>query len=102
MNDENTLRTYGKKTDAYTVFSKMLKRGHPPADWESLTQETERKPLMVFTMPAERIGVDQRASFLIPRPESLQPQPFAVLPGYPQECLINNDHVDTLSINDLM
>lgn len=25
MNDENTLRTYGKKTDAYTVFSKMLK-----------------------------------------------------------------------------
>ncbi|MCC7803102.1 toxin YhaV, partial [Escherichia coli] len=21
--------------------SKMLKRGHPPADWESLTQETE-------------------------------------------------------------
>lgn len=41
MNDENTLRTYGKKTDAYTVFSKMLKRGHPPADWESPTQETE-------------------------------------------------------------
>ena len=46
-----------------------------------------RKPLMVFTMPAERIRVDQRASFLTPRPESLQPQPFAVLPGYPQECL---------------
>ncbi|ENZ0169835.1 toxin YhaV, partial [Escherichia coli] len=22
-------------------FSKMLKRGHPPADWETLTQETE-------------------------------------------------------------
>ena len=36
---------------------------------------------MVFTMPAERIRVDQRASFLTPRPESLQPQPFAVLPG---------------------
>ncbi len=87
MNDENTLRTYGKKTDAYTVFSKMLKRGHPPADWESLTQETEEKPLMVFTMPAERIRVDQRAPFLTPRPESLQPQPFAVLPDYPQECL---------------
>ncbi|WP_139068280.1 type II toxin-antitoxin system YhaV family toxin, partial [Shigella sonnei] len=41
MNDENTLRTYGKKTNAYTVFSKMLKRGHPPADWETLTRETE-------------------------------------------------------------
>ena len=37
----NVLRTYGKKTDAYTVFSKMLKRGHPPADWETLTRETE-------------------------------------------------------------
>ncbi|EFC4596122.1 toxin YhaV, partial [Escherichia coli] len=23
------------------VFSKMLKRGHPPADWETLTRETE-------------------------------------------------------------
>lgn len=87
MNDENTLRTYGKKTDAYTVFSKMLKRGHPPADWETLTRETEETPLMVFTMPAERIRVDQRAPFLTPRPESLQPQPFAALPGYPQECL---------------
>ena len=81
MNDENTLRTYGKKTDAYTVFSKMLKRGHPPHP------RNRRNPLMVFTMPAERIRVDQRASFLTPRPESLQPQPFAVLPGYPQECL---------------
>lgn len=87
MNDENTLRTYGKKTDAYTVFSKMLKRGHPPADWETLTRETEETDLMVFTMPAERIRVDQRAPFLTPRPESLQPQPFAALPGYPQECL---------------
>lgn len=29
------------KTDAYTVFSKMLKRGHPPADWETLTREAE-------------------------------------------------------------
>ncbi|WP_395225411.1 type II toxin-antitoxin system YhaV family toxin, partial [Escherichia coli] len=40
MIDENTLRTYGKKTDAYTVFSKMLQRGHPPADWDTLTQDT--------------------------------------------------------------
>lgn len=86
MNDENTLRTYGKKTDAYTVFSKMLKedillptgKPHPRG---------RRNPLMVFTMPAERIRVDQRAPFLTPRPESLQPQPFAGLPDYPQECL---------------
>lgn len=44
MNDENTLRTYGKKTDAYTVFSKMLKRGHPPADWET-SPERQKKPI---------------------------------------------------------
>ena len=44
MNDENTLRTYGKKTDAYTVFSKMLKRGHPPADWKP-SPERQKKPI---------------------------------------------------------
>lgn len=87
MNDENTLRTYGKKTDAYTVFSKMLKRGPSSCRLGNPHPRNRRNPLMVFTMPAERIRVDQRASFLTPRPESLQPQPFAVLPGYPQECL---------------
>lgn len=60
------------------VFMCRLGKPHP---------RDRRKPLMVFTMPAERIRVDQRAPFLTPRPESLQPQPFAVLPDYPQECL---------------
>lgn len=39
MNDEHTLRSYGKKSDAYATFCKMLKKGHPPADWESLLQD---------------------------------------------------------------
>ncbi|STE73301.1 toxin of the SohB(PrlF)-YhaV toxin-antitoxin system [Escherichia coli] len=87
MNDENTLRTYGKKTDAYTVFSKMLKKRTSSCRLGNPHPRDRRTPLMVFTMPAERIRVDQRAPFLTPRPESLQPQPFAALPGYPQECL---------------
>ena len=97
MNDENT-RTYGKKTDAYTVFSKMLKEdillptGKPhPRD--------RRKPLMVFTMPAERIGVDQRASLSFPTRITSTPALSQSSPDYPQNAFINNDH--TLSINDL-
>ena len=36
VNDENNKRAYGSKTDAYKVFEKMLKAGHPPEGWEDL------------------------------------------------------------------
>jgi toxin YhaV len=36
VNDENTLRSSGAKTDPYVVFQKMLKSGHPPDDWDAL------------------------------------------------------------------
>lgn len=36
VNDDDTLRAYGKATDAYAVFRKMLKKGSPPDDWEGL------------------------------------------------------------------
>lgn len=36
VNDRETLRTFGAKTDAYAVFSSMLDKGHPPEDWNSL------------------------------------------------------------------
>ncbi|WP_338701322.1 type II toxin-antitoxin system YhaV family toxin [Bradyrhizobium sp. 26S5] len=36
VNDENTLRTYGAKSDAYAVFSKMLSDGNPPTTWKEL------------------------------------------------------------------
>lgn len=36
VNDETTLRTYGAKTDAYTVFKGMLNDGNPPDDWAAL------------------------------------------------------------------
>jgi len=36
VNDEETLRSAGGKSDPYTVFSKMLGRGSPPDDWATL------------------------------------------------------------------
>jgi toxin YhaV len=39
VNDTDTKRAYGSKTDAYRVFQSMLASGHPPDDWEELLQE---------------------------------------------------------------
>lgn len=36
VDDENTLRSSGAKTDPYVVFQKILKSGHPPDDWDAL------------------------------------------------------------------
>jgi toxin YhaV len=36
LNDENTLRKAGSSTDAYAVFRRLLERGTPRTDWESL------------------------------------------------------------------
>ena len=36
VNDADTLRTYGVKTDAYAVFRSMLDNGNPPDTWASL------------------------------------------------------------------
>lgn len=44
VNDENTLRTYGAKTDAYRVFKGMLDAGNPPDDWKALLAATSAKP----------------------------------------------------------
>ena len=38
VNDEQTLRSSGSKTDPYVVFQKMLGRGNPPDDWETLVE----------------------------------------------------------------
>ena len=39
VNDEQSKRAYGSKSDAYRVFQAMLASGHPPDDWEELLQE---------------------------------------------------------------
>lgn len=36
VNDEDSLRTYGSRTDAYAVFTKMLDAGNAPDDWSEL------------------------------------------------------------------
>ncbi len=36
VNDENTLRSTGSKSDPYAVFQRMLERGNPPDDWRAL------------------------------------------------------------------
>ncbi|HST61246.1 MAG TPA: type II toxin-antitoxin system YhaV family toxin [Longimicrobium sp.] len=40
MNDENTLRKSGGRTDPYSVFYQMLERGRPPSDWDGLLRES--------------------------------------------------------------
>ncbi len=41
VNDEETLRTYDSKTDAYAVFKSMLDKNRPPDDWETLLKESK-------------------------------------------------------------
>lgn len=38
VNDDDTKRAYGSKTDAYKTFAKMLKQGNPPDEWKALLQ----------------------------------------------------------------
>lgn len=41
VNDAETLRTYGSRTDAYAVFARMLDNGDPPDDWDQLLAAAE-------------------------------------------------------------
>jgi toxin YhaV len=36
VNDADSLRTYGSRTDAYQVFADRLAAGNPPDDWDEL------------------------------------------------------------------
>ena len=40
VNDANTLRTYGSKSDAYAVFKAMLDKGSPPENWDALIAQS--------------------------------------------------------------
>jgi toxin YhaV len=42
VNDRDTLRTYGAKTDAYAVFKAMLDKGNPPEDWAMLMAQSAK------------------------------------------------------------
>jgi toxin YhaV len=41
VNDEESLRTYESKTDAYAVFKKMLDKDYPPDDWDALLSQAK-------------------------------------------------------------
>jgi len=43
VNDASTKRAYDSKTDAYRVFEKMLKSGHPPDSWDELLKEVKNQ-----------------------------------------------------------
>jgi toxin YhaV len=43
INDENTLRKVGTKSDPYAVFAKMLRAGNPPSDWEALLRAAKSR-----------------------------------------------------------
>ena len=38
INDENTLRKEGSRSDPYVVFKGMLESGRPPSDWADLAE----------------------------------------------------------------
>ena len=41
VNDEATLRKAGSPTDPYVVFSRRLREGNPPDDWDDLVRTSE-------------------------------------------------------------
>ena len=45
VNDDDTLRARGARSDAYAVFQRMLESGAPPGDWDELLAQSERLEL---------------------------------------------------------
>jgi toxin YhaV len=45
VNDENSLRKAGAKTDPYYIFAKMLESGNPPNSWDELLNSSDNLEL---------------------------------------------------------
>jgi len=43
VNDENTLRKAGARSDPYAVFTRRLDDGNPPDRWEELLKDAKRR-----------------------------------------------------------
>jgi toxin YhaV len=43
VNDDNSKRAYGSKTDAYSIFQKMLNSANPPDNWDNLLKEAKNE-----------------------------------------------------------
>lgn len=55
VNDENTLRAYDSKTDAYEVFRRRLRDGVPPDSWADLLREAST-PEAVNRLQRKNLG----------------------------------------------
>lgn len=44
VNDENTLRKAGSRSDPYSIFLRRLNEGNPPDDWPELLKDATRTP----------------------------------------------------------
>lgn len=53
VNDENSKRAYQSRTDAYTVFRKMLESGDPPDNFDKLIDKSEPRDPPIFKPPSE-------------------------------------------------
>lgn len=61
VNDEQTLRTRGSSSDAYAVFARMLNKGNPPDDWDSLVAAASGKKEVARTQSIlKRPGKSER------------------------------------------
>lgn len=56
LNDENTLRKSGARSDAYAVFRQMIESGKPPSNWETLMAACT--PFAGTGMPSTNEGTD--------------------------------------------
>lgn len=55
VNDATTLRTYGKKADAFAVFAAMLNDGNPPDGWDKLVNACKNmEPVTLAATPLEK------------------------------------------------
>ncbi|MHB8369835.1 MAG: type II toxin-antitoxin system YhaV family toxin [Leptospirales bacterium] len=57
VNDEETLRSYESRVDAYQVFRKMLENDRPPEDWDRLLSEASAESLRLRQL-AVKSGAD--------------------------------------------
>src|SRR5688572_20548642 len=60
VNDTSTLRTYGSRADAYAVFGRMLDRGNPPDDWDSLLHRASATKLLPGLVPLDVASMNRR------------------------------------------
>ena len=67
VNDEETLRTYGSKTDAYAVFRSMVDAGDPPNSWSDLLKAAEAAADRFTTANKEARAADGKTVKAKPR-----------------------------------